>query len=172
MAFTPLHQFNQNLFHHKGVCYWACEYMMNTGAWKDYRRKTYDELVISSTIFTKYQACIGYARSKNIQRDAHQVALPLYAQVMGRLDNNRCYRIACYYGTLPMLPTLQNHEIMCFCGNGTSVLLFDPNFGFYRMDAVGIAAVNNREVLEYYLDILYGVGARGEIISNFVYRAC
>lgn len=168
MAITQLHQLNQALFDSRGVCYWACEYLStrDAGAWYNWNSKDYAALRTAATQFRQYTPCFNWARNK---RDNPQVTIANYNANANPLPNRRFFRVAMYFGASPMPSSGQNHEIMCVTGTGTSVLLFDPNSGFFEIDATGTTANTNKEALEHYVKQDYGNDCR-ETAREFVYR--
>ncbi|WP_157496822.1 hypothetical protein [Hahella ganghwensis] len=173
MAITTLHQLNQALFDNRGVCYWVCEYMTREvnqnakGAWAGWNNKNYQTLKTAAQQYRQYVSCFNWAKN---QRNNDQEPVANYNfGAGGPLTANHHFRIAVYTGPSPMPSSGQNHEVMCVTGGGTSVLLFDPNFGFYELDATGIGAANNREALEHYLTNGYGNDCQ-QTAREYVYR--
>lgn len=169
MSIEKLHQFDQSLFHPRGVCYWMCEYMMREGAWIGYSGKTYDELKQAAKGFTNYVACANWSKAK---QNEEQEPLVSYLKSKEALKGNRVYRIAVGIGkkddTLATKEDNINHEIMCITGADSRILVFDPNFGFYefKKDA---DAETNREILKRELRAGAFYGKDGNEIHVFRY---
>lgn len=173
MGSTKLHHAEQALFHSKGLCYWACEFMLtfrgdrSAGAWVDWQKNDYAQLRKAGEEFTDYTTCYNWAKT---QQAKPQVPLGQYAQVAGPLAPNSLFRVAAYVGPSPQLPSGPNHEMICITGRESEILVFDANLGFYETHADNPPDKNNREAMEHELrGLLYGDAPAGTIY-DFRYR--
>ncbi len=162
MAQFLIHQINQGIFTNRGRCYWLCQYIQTQNTlWQPVA--TYAAALHNANIFNNYVAMFNWANQQNLVGQQ----LGGYGPIAGAFNNNRLYRCEFWFGpTFPAGPP--NHEIILVTNAAGEVCYFEPNFGFYRANNVGLGGVlNNRQVLEHYIAQHYA--AHHRVVGNFGY---
>jgi hypothetical protein len=155
MAVTKLTEFKQSTFivgggpAQRGICYYICEYMESN---KDSPWKSPKDFAAAKVGVTRMRtvALVAAGKAANLQKlpqgGAYADATPL--------KDNSLYRVELAVGAGASI----NHETMMLTGEG-EIILFDPNFGFYDIDAIGVGGYHTS--FEAQLTTLYGATAVG-----------
>lgn len=132
-----------------GICYFMCNFIeSNLGPWS--KPTTFAAAEAAGQNFAQGTAMMNYAKAQNLSKTQNAG----YAAVAGALAANRIYRVELWVGPMAAAVGAPNHEIIIITGaDTTSIVYFDPNFGFFKPT---LAANNNRQALEYYLNDQYG----------------
>lgn len=151
-----------------GVCFYMSEYVQ-TKTWAD---GSYDDVVKAAKVAVP-DTIMKAGKAKNLadrRRTKMFTEWPTYSSPAALADN-RIYRIALWFGNPAHAPATsanpligRNHAAVAATGQGGSVLLFEPNFGFYESTT---PAANQKTLLETLINSLYA--ATGDTARNFIY---
>lgn len=136
MTLVKIHAFDQNTFigtgggpAKDGICYYMCNYV-EANIWK--APITYAGGKTKATDFGNYGAMVNYAKAQNVQKYAQKS----YASLSGtHFSKNSLYRVGVWIGDHGSTPGNPNHELIMITGPHNEIVFFDPNFGFYEIQA-------------------------------------